>query len=44
MALFGDTDADFGALRERIEHVTLASDPAFREIFVRETAFPKRGS
>lgn len=40
MALFADRDDDFQALRARIEHVPLASDPAFQERFVRETTFP----
>ena len=41
LALFGEQDDDFAALRTRIEHVPLASDPAFQEIFMRETAFPE---
>ena len=44
LALLADQDDDFGVLGTRIEHVPLASDPAFQEIFIRETAFPQQGS
>jgi uncharacterized 2Fe-2S/4Fe-4S cluster protein (DUF4445 family) len=39
MALF-DTDREYEEIRRRIEHVPLAADPAFQEIFVEEMAFP----
>ena len=44
LALFAEQDDDFAVLRTRIEHVPLASDPTFQEIFIRETAFPEHGS
>jgi uncharacterized 2Fe-2S/4Fe-4S cluster protein (DUF4445 family) len=34
-------DEDFGEVRERIGHVSLAADPLFQEIFVQEMAFPE---
>ena len=41
MALFGNPDEnDFREIRARIEHVSLATDPTFQEIFIEETAFP----
>jgi uncharacterized 2Fe-2S/4Fe-4S cluster protein (DUF4445 family) len=42
MALFEDhgEDEDFTDLRGRMEHVSLATDPQFLEIFVQETLFP----
>jgi len=44
LALFADPDDDFSALRARIEHIPLASDPTFQEIFIRETEFPEAGA
>ncbi len=43
LALFAPPDHDFATLAARIEHVPLASDPAFQQIFLRETAFPEHG-
>jgi uncharacterized 2Fe-2S/4Fe-4S cluster protein (DUF4445 family) len=42
MALFEDhgEDESFTDLRGRMEHVSLAADPHFQEIFVQETLFP----
>ncbi|MBI4518681.1 MAG: DUF4445 domain-containing protein [Deltaproteobacteria bacterium] len=41
MAIFGDPKRnEFSELRSRIEHVPLALDPSFQEIFVNETVFP----
>jgi uncharacterized 2Fe-2S/4Fe-4S cluster protein (DUF4445 family) len=44
MALFEDhgQDENFTDLRGRMEHVSLATDPDFQEIFVQETLFPAR--
>jgi uncharacterized 2Fe-2S/4Fe-4S cluster protein (DUF4445 family) len=44
LALFGkDREAhQFADLRRRIEHVSLAADARFQEIFVGETTFPAR--
>ncbi len=39
LALFED-DGEFAGIRSRIEHVPLASDPQFQEIFVEEMHFP----
>jgi uncharacterized 2Fe-2S/4Fe-4S cluster protein (DUF4445 family) len=35
-----DQEEDFADIRERTEHVALASDPAFEETFVQATRFP----
>ncbi len=35
---------DFEDLRNRVEHLSLAADPEFEEIFVQEMAFPEAGS
>jgi len=43
LALF-EADDDFGAIRGRVEHLSLASDPEFQEVFIAETAFPDSGS
>ncbi len=42
LALFNPRDEDFeySALRRRVEHVTLNTDPHFQEVFVEEMAFP----
>jgi len=42
IALFADNhrDDEFWEIRERIEHVSLAADPEFRETYVDETVFP----
>ena len=42
LALFADeSDAgEFSSVRDRIEHVPLAADPQFQEIFVASMAFP----
>jgi uncharacterized 2Fe-2S/4Fe-4S cluster protein (DUF4445 family) len=34
----------FSELRRRIEHLSLAADPSFQELFVEETGFPARPS
>ena len=39
LALF-DESAGFAAIRRRVEHVPLAADARFQEIFVEELAFP----
>jgi uncharacterized 2Fe-2S/4Fe-4S cluster protein (DUF4445 family) len=39
LALFDDGD-DYAALGARVEHVSLAQDPAFQEAFVEELGFP----
>ena len=42
MALFApDPREDFGQIRSRIEHVSLAADPEFQKTFVDEMAFPE---
>jgi len=41
LALF--ENGDFAALRRRVEHVPLAEDPDFQEIYVREMRFPPSG-
>ena len=42
LALFADeSDAEgLDAVRERIDHVPLAADPEFQEIFIDSMAFP----
>ncbi len=40
MALFDGGDGAYDALRTRIEHVTLASDPDFIELYTDSMAFP----
>jgi len=41
MALYAsDRDDDFRHIRSRVEHVSLATDPEFQDIFVNETSFP----
>jgi uncharacterized 2Fe-2S/4Fe-4S cluster protein (DUF4445 family) len=42
LALFGRDRAayEFAGLRRRIEHISLAADASFQDIFVRETSFP----
>ena len=42
LALFGtDREAhEFSDVRRRIEHLSLAADPDFQEVFVAETRFP----
>jgi len=42
LALFADESAagEFDAVRERIDHVPLAADPQFQEIFIDSMAFP----
>lgn len=39
LALFRD-DLDFADIRRRVEHISLASDPEFQEIYVEEMGFP----
>ncbi|MGE5646188.1 MAG: ASKHA domain-containing protein [Acidobacteriota bacterium] len=39
LALFRE-DNEFADLRERVEHISLASDPEFQEIYVEEMGFP----
>jgi len=39
MALFGD-DAEFAAVRSRVEHVALAADPKFMDLYAEAMAFP----
>ena len=36
----GDRDDDFRHIRSRIQHVSLATEPEFQDIFVNETSFP----
>lgn len=38
LALFGDID--FDAIRRRIEHISLAADPQFQEVYVDSMTFP----
>lgn len=38
LALFGDID--FDAIRKRVEHISLAADPRFQEIYVECMGFP----
>jgi uncharacterized 2Fe-2S/4Fe-4S cluster protein (DUF4445 family) len=40
LALFDAPDTDYQALRRRIEHVPLASDPAFQDTYVAGMPFP----
>ncbi len=46
LALFmaDQEDSEFAALRRRITHVSLASDPHFQEVFVECMSFPAAGS
>ena len=39
LALFAD-DLEFLDVRARTEHISLAEDPEFQEIFVEEMVFP----
>ena len=41
LALFGPDGSDFKALRRRVEHISLAADPEFQDIYVDEMAFPE---
>lgn len=40
LALLNDPGGDYADLRRRIEHISLAVDPEFQEIFAREMPFP----
>ena len=39
LALFRD-DLEFADIRSRVEHISLASDPEFQDIYVEEMSFP----
>ncbi len=43
LALFADeVDEDhFDALKQRVEHVSLAADESFQQLFIAETALPR---
>jgi uncharacterized 2Fe-2S/4Fe-4S cluster protein (DUF4445 family) len=42
VALFAD-DLEFAGIRSRVEHISLASDSEFQEIYVEEMGFPQTG-
>jgi uncharacterized 2Fe-2S/4Fe-4S cluster protein (DUF4445 family) len=41
--IFSQIDRDFDPVREKIQHVSLASDEEFQEIFIKQTSFPETG-
>lgn len=41
LALFAPGREDFSALRAKVEHISLAADPEFQDIYVDEMAFPE---